>query len=142
MICQIFRHYIGHSQGTTSFFIMCSQRPEYNARTIHILAPIAFMGRLFSPFVIAAALFQNTIDVICYHTIVVYANWLRYQLQFGAGLFGIYEFLPNSEIMSLLGEAACRDQAWFQSMCSNVLFLIGGFNSEQMNSVSKLPLFL
>lgn len=58
-------HYVGHSQGTTSFFVMCAQRPEYNNRIIsgHMLAPIAFMGRLFSPFVRAAALFQNSIDV-------------------------------------------------------------------------------
>lgn len=50
---------------------------------------------------------------------------------------GIYEFLPNNELMSLLGQAACRDEAWFQVLCSNVLFLIGGFNSAQMNSVNK-----
>lgn len=58
-------HYVGHSQGTTSFFVMCSMRPEYNNRILsgHMLAPIAFMGRLFSPFVRAAALFQNSIDV-------------------------------------------------------------------------------
>lgn len=58
-------HYVGHSQGTTSFFVMCAMRPEYNNRIIsgHMLAPIAFMGRLFSPFVRAAALFQNSIDV-------------------------------------------------------------------------------
>lgn len=50
---------------------------------------------------------------------------------------GIYEFLPNNELMTMLGQAACRDKAWFQFMCSNVLFLIGGFNSAQMNSVSS-----
>lgn len=62
---QVQMHYVGHSQGTTSFFVMCSMRPEYNQRIIsaHMLAPIAFMGRLFSPFVRAAALIQNTIDV-------------------------------------------------------------------------------
>lgn len=58
-------HYVGHSQGTTAFFVMCSMRPEYNDRILsgHMLAPIAFMGRLFSPFVRLAALMQNTIDV-------------------------------------------------------------------------------
>lgn len=24
--------YVGHSQGTTSFFVMCSERPEYNEK--------------------------------------------------------------------------------------------------------------
>lgn len=60
-------HYVGHSQGTTSYFVLLSQRPEYNDRIIsaHMLAPIAYMGRLFSPFVQAASFFQNTIDVNC-----------------------------------------------------------------------------
>ncbi|KAJ6640032.1 Lipase 3 [Pseudolycoriella hygida] len=117
-------HYVGHSQGTTSFFVMCSMRPEYNNRILsgHMLAPIAFMGRLFSPFVRAAALFQNSID-------------------FGASLLGIYEFLPNSDTMTRLGQAACRDEAFFQSMCSSVLFLIGGFNSAQLNG-TMLPVIL
>lgn len=49
---------------------------------------------------------------------------------------GIYEFLPDNDVMNLLGQAACRDEAWFQAMCGNVLFLIGGFNSPQLNAVS------
>ncbi|KAG5674585.1 hypothetical protein PVAND_004539 [Polypedilum vanderplanki] len=37
--------YVGHSQGTTSFFALLSTRPEYNAKIIqaHLLAPVAFM---------------------------------------------------------------------------------------------------
>lgn len=58
-------HYIGHSQGTTSFFVMCSERPEYNDRILSMqaLAPVAFMSNLRSPFVRAAAAFLNTLDV-------------------------------------------------------------------------------
>lgn len=58
-------HYIGHSQGTTSFFVMGSQRPAYNDRIISMnaLAPIAYMGNLRSPFVKSAAFFLNSLDV-------------------------------------------------------------------------------
>ncbi|EDW12727.1 lipase 1 [Drosophila mojavensis] len=45
--------YFGHSQGTTSFFVMASTRPEYNAK-IHVmsaLAPVAYMGNVESPLV-------------------------------------------------------------------------------------------
>lgn len=58
-------HYIGHSQGTTAFFVMCSQRPEYNDRIISMnaLAPVAFMSNLKSPFVRSAAFFLNSLDV-------------------------------------------------------------------------------
>lgn len=39
-------HYIGHSQGCTSFFIMMDYRPEYNAKiaSMHALAPAVFIG--------------------------------------------------------------------------------------------------
>lgn len=58
-------HYVGHSQGTTSFFVMASMRPEYNDRiiTMNALAPIAFMSNLKSPFVRSAAFFLNSLDV-------------------------------------------------------------------------------
>lgn len=51
-------------------------------------------------------------------------------------VLGFFEFLPNSELMTMLGAAACQDEAWFQLVCRNVLFLIGGFNSAQMNNVN------
>lgn len=56
--------------------------------------------------------------------------------QLATSVLGVYELLPNNEIMALLGQAVCKDEAWFQAVCSNVIFLIAGFNSEQLNSVS------
>ncbi|XP_075150306.1 lipase 1 [Haematobia irritans] len=43
--------YFGHSQGTTSFWVMCSMHPEYNEKIaiMHALAPVAFMKHLKSP---------------------------------------------------------------------------------------------
>lgn len=45
--------HIGHSQGTTSFYVMCSELPKYNKKIIaHAsLAPIAYMKHAVSPFV-------------------------------------------------------------------------------------------
>lgn len=52
-------HYIGHSQGTTSFYVMTTLRPEYNDKIIgmHALAPVAYMAnnnnlllRMIAPF--------------------------------------------------------------------------------------------
>lgn len=39
-------NYIGHSQGTTSFFVMMSERPEYNDKILFatMMAPPIFMG--------------------------------------------------------------------------------------------------
>lgn len=46
-------HFVGHSQGTTAFFVMSSLRKEMNAKikSIHALAPVAFSSNLRSPFV-------------------------------------------------------------------------------------------
>jgi pimeloyl-ACP methyl ester carboxylesterase len=46
---QIF--YAGHSMGTTMFYVLATERPEYNnkIRAMFSLAPIAFMSNLNSP---------------------------------------------------------------------------------------------
>lgn len=58
-------HYVGHSQGTTAFFVMASMKPEYNSKILSMqaLAPIAFMGQMKSPFIRAIAPFSTQIEV-------------------------------------------------------------------------------
>lgn len=43
--------YIAHSQGTTAYFVMMSERPEYNDKVemMHGIAPVAFLSNLVSP---------------------------------------------------------------------------------------------
>lgn len=57
--------YLGHSQGTTSFFVMSTQVPEYQDKieAMFAMAPIAYCGRMKSPFLQAISHFSNTIDV-------------------------------------------------------------------------------
>jgi lysosomal acid lipase/cholesteryl ester hydrolase len=58
-------HYIGHSQGTTAFWVMASMRPSYNTRimSMQALAPAAYMHNTRSPYVIFLSLFLNTMDL-------------------------------------------------------------------------------
>ena len=44
--------YIGHSQGTTEFFVLLSERPEYNQKITKMiaLAPIAYSTHIYNPF--------------------------------------------------------------------------------------------
>ena len=58
-------YYIGHSQGTTSFFVMTSERPEYNdkIRLGVMLAPIGYMSNMRNPFFQLLAIFEGVIDV-------------------------------------------------------------------------------
>uniref|UniRef100_A0A1B0CG72 Partial AB-hydrolase lipase domain-containing protein n=1 Tax=Lutzomyia longipalpis TaxID=7200 RepID=A0A1B0CG72_LUTLO len=100
---------------------MLSLRPEYNDRILsaHALAPVAFMNNLRSPFVRAFAPFVDSLDTI-------------------TSLLGMNEFMPSNSMMQMGGYLTCRDSSPFQEVCSNVLFLIAGFNSEQLNR-TQLP---
>lgn len=63
-------YYIGHSQGTTVFYVMCSEKPEYNdkIRAHFSLAPVVYMSNMGSPLLKAIAYFQGPLNVriICY----------------------------------------------------------------------------
>ncbi|KAM8711428.1 hypothetical protein ACLKA7_000550 [Drosophila subpalustris] len=50
-------HYVGHSQGTTTFLTLMSLRPEYNDRikTAHLLSPVAIMKNCENKCLISAA---------------------------------------------------------------------------------------
>lgn len=63
-------HYIGHSQGTTSFFVMASQRPEYNDKILlmNALAPVAFMEHLSSRLTRAMSLMRPILEVSLNHS--------------------------------------------------------------------------
>ncbi|CRK92414.1 CLUMA_CG005975, isoform A [Clunio marinus] len=109
-------HYIGHSQGTTAFFVMASLRTEMNAKikTMQAFAPVAFMSNLASPFLRIVAPFADSIDTVM-------------------SMLGVYEFLPSNEMLVKGGQLICKDESPIQEVCANVLFLIGGFNSPQLN---------
>lgn len=57
--------YAGHSQGTTSFFVMASERPEYNdkIKLMSALAPVAYMSHLQNIFVQLLADNVGIVDV-------------------------------------------------------------------------------
>lgn len=44
--------------------------------------------------------------------------------------------MPNNLVMSWAGQALCMDEVVFQPICSNIIFLIGGWNENQHNAVS------
>ncbi|GJQ87658.1 hypothetical protein Trydic_g17477 [Trypoxylus dichotomus] len=116
--------YIGHSQGTTSFFVMTSEKPEYNdkIRLMVALAPIAYMSHLQNPFLQLVSNFQTVV------------GWV---LDF----LGIDEFLPSTTLMELIGQATCNDESLFQGVCSSIYFLIGGWNSAELNE-TMIPVIL
>nr|XP_021181586.2 lipase 3 [Helicoverpa armigera] len=117
-------HYVGHSQGTTAFFVLGSMLPAYNAKIIsmHALAPVAYMAHNRNPLFKMLAPYSNKIERI--------ASWL-----------GLGEFLPHRVIYTWAGEALCRDEVVFQPLCSNILFLIGGWNENEQNTTMLPAIF-
>ncbi|CAG9858941.1 unnamed protein product [Phyllotreta striolata] len=112
--------HIGHSQGTTTFYVMLSEKPKYNDKVeAHIsLAPIAFMGHLFSPLIRFVALGTEPLSQLL-------------------NMMGEYEFLPNSSFFTFLKEATCF-RGIGKVLCKNALFAIAGFSPNQLN-VSNVP---
>ena len=56
---------ISHSQGTTAFFVMASERPEYQEKMIasFALAPVAFISNIENPLIRVLATFTEVIYV-------------------------------------------------------------------------------
>uniref|UniRef100_A0A2A4IVE2 Lipase n=1 Tax=Heliothis virescens TaxID=7102 RepID=A0A2A4IVE2_HELVI len=116
--------YIGFSQGTTVFWVLMSTRPEYNDKVIAMqaLAPVAYVGNIRSPLIKAIAPFTNSLEIVF-------------------KLLGTNEILPNGKINELAGQSLCLEEAITQPLCTNLLFLICGFNSEQLNA-TMLPVVM
>lgn len=113
-------HYVGHSQGTTVYFALLASQPEYNQviRQGHMLAPVAYMTNIKSPFAILAPLIGSTPTI--------------------SALIGNYQFIPGGELLALLGSIACYNNTIFQEICSNAIFLLTGFDPGNLNYVSMM----
>nr|XP_022912341.1 lipase 3-like [Onthophagus taurus] len=114
--------YVGHSQGTTTFYVMAAERPEYNnkIRLAVTLAPIAYMPNLTNEFIRLLAEYVDELDVI-------------------ADIIGWHEFAPNMPFFDELA-AVCSDNSPLEGICENAWFLIFGQDSTQMEE-NMVPVF-
>jgi len=136
--------YVGHSQGTTAFFVMSVERPEYQAKiqAMFALAPVAYCGRMNNPIFQILARFTGTIYVCNFNLdkkiiaiFYFFFNGLNISLQELMKLIGKHEFKPIGKILKMFKEVACTEDAITQPLCANLLFLFGGFNKDQFNAV-------
>jgi lysosomal acid lipase/cholesteryl ester hydrolase len=113
--------YVGHSQGTTQFFAMAASRPEYNdkVKVMSALAPIAFLDHT-----------RGTVRVLSSFSRVL--SWVIEHL-------GIYQVLQNNFILHFFDQSVCRKNAITRPVCDNILFLVAGYDSQQLN-VSLVPI--
>lgn len=116
--------YIGHSQGTTTFFVMTSERPEYNEKVslMVALSPVAFMSNVRSPVVRLMAPGTPFIH-----------GFLK--------TIGLYEFLPDNSLLRMLKHLMCNGGVVSDIVCSNVLFMMAGLGYAQFN-FTNLPVLM
>ncbi|XP_033173013.1 lipase 3 [Drosophila mauritiana] len=114
-------HYIGHSQGSTIFWILASERPKYMEKIVMMqaLAPVAFLTHCRSPIVNLVAS-QNT----------AVASFLS--------AAGYNEFLPGNSVIDQFKRFACRDII-SSSVCQSLFFTLFGFDGQQVNQ-TMLPI--
>ncbi|CAG0923224.1 unnamed protein product [Notodromas monacha] len=115
--------YIGHSMGTTMFWVLSNVRPEYKDRILAMfaLAPVAQVHHMRSP----VALLAPFVD----------------EIKFLLRVFGDYDFLPHARWLTIFGRYVCRIRALDKRVCENFIFLICGYDSLNLN-VTLLPLIL
>ncbi|CAF4845735.1 unnamed protein product [Pieris macdunnoughi] len=113
--------YIGHSQGTSTFFVMSSIRPEYNAKIdlMIALSPIAWMSHLKSPLLNYLKPYYATLELV-------------------ATSLGIHEVFQDTPFLRLFQKTFCGGVLTSLLICQNALYSIGGFNYDQMN-LKQLP---
>ncbi|XP_069681265.1 lipase 3-like [Periplaneta americana] len=137
--------YVGHSQGTTAFYVMASKLPEYNDK-IHAmvsLSPVAFMYNVASPFVKLLAPFTGALpSFLTPLRRRPHRSVSRFSKLPGLPeLLGGFEFLPESALAPLIGGLLCNKRVATSSICANVMFLVSGYDSQQLN-MSSLPLIM
>ncbi|XP_062520508.1 gastric triacylglycerol lipase-like [Corticium candelabrum] len=112
--------YAGHSQGTIIAFAGFSINPELasHVKTFYALAPVARVSHI--------------------EGLLKYLSYFTPEIDDLFKLFGEYDFLPNDELMKLFAQYFCPEDV---SVCSNVLFLICGYDKSDLNE-TRVPIYL
>merc|ERR1711953_826988 len=113
-------YYVGHSMGTTTYMAMNSMDPTWadKVELAVLLAPIAFVDHMHSPIKLIAP-FSDLVQWVADH-------------------MGIGEFLPSNWLMDLIADFACGPNNPLEIICENVVFLLTGYDEQQMNK-TMLP---
>ncbi|XP_023235799.1 uncharacterized protein LOC111635160 [Centruroides sculpturatus] len=113
-------YYVGFSQGNLIVYAFLSENPEYNKiKVVLSLAPVALVGHIKSPIRLLAPFTS--------------------EVQFLYSVLGPREFLPNDFITELFAQTACNVDV-VRSICSNIYFLISGYDLCQLNE-SRLDVY-
>jgi len=107
--------YIGHSMGTTMFWVAMETQPQLNSRIELMigLAPVASVARMKSPIRLLTPYFR--------------------QLEVLFKVLGTHAFLANGRLMRLVEKYICDQTKWEADLCENVLFFLSGSDPLNFN---------
>lgn len=118
-------HYVGHSMGTTMFFVMAAMKQEVAAKVAssHSLAPVVFANNIRTPL----------------RRLAKYANDVR----FLSLLVGNGELLPQSRLLKFVTRLGCETFLQDEKLCTRLDFAATGAGSDpQQYDPSLTPLLL
>ncbi|XP_053686830.1 lipase 3-like [Sabethes cyaneus] len=108
-------HYIGHSQGTTAFFVMTSMMPEYNDKVtkLYALAPAVYLYHLNNPFLRYLAMHIQAATNI-------------------ANMLGIHQIAPSEPFFNQVATNVCPNSGQY---CVNTMFLLSAGEYRNLDPV-------
>ncbi|CAF4811850.1 unnamed protein product [Pieris macdunnoughi] len=114
--------YIGYSQGTTAFFIMCSTKPEYNDKINHaiLLAPVAWLTHTKYPF-------------------IAFFNQILSDLMEFSEKRHVYEVFTFNKKNNFYHAKVCNTTASYSFLCHIELYLNFGVRNLLDLSPERLP---
>ncbi|CAI5453277.1 unnamed protein product [Caenorhabditis angaria] len=118
-------YYMGHSQGTLTMFSRLSNDTDGfgdKIRQFHALAPVGAVKHIKGLLKFFADYFAPEFD-----------GWFD--------VFGSGEFTPNNWIMKLAADSICAGLKVESDLCDNILFLIAGPESNQLNQ-TRVPIYV
>jgi len=115
-------YYVGFSLGTTTAFAKFSQDREFakKIKKFYALAPMVTLKHIKGP-LSWMSMFTGTLETIF-------------------KVVGMDEFMPNQYLMTMFAKYFCGHPV-SDLMCTDLLFLIGGPESNQMNA-TRIPVYL
>nr|CAD7398918.1 unnamed protein product [Timema cristinae] len=129
-------YYIGHSMGNTMFYVLCSMRPEYNAkiRAQFSLAPVAFVEHIQSKYQMVAFFTLNMNTDLGDHSSLLTSNCALPKKITDSRYVQI-----GSEIWRDMVLLLCSKASWSQDICANIILSVFGGDKTSIDPTLMAP---
>nr|ABA71710.1 male accessory gland protein [Drosophila melanogaster] len=109
--------YIGHSQGSTVFFVMCSERPNYahKVNLMQALSPTVYLQENRSPVLKFLGMFKGKYSMLL-------------------NLLGGYEISAKTKLIQQFRQHICSGSELGSSICAIFDFVLCGFDWKSFNT--------